>query len=135
MTSEAKVRRGCVYLVNVDQDQYSGPGKRRPVLVVQNDLGNSEADTTIVVALSSIVPARLYPFHVGLPAEILGKPGIIMCEQVRTVSLDRIDPRPLGECPSDVMERVADALGRSLGLAEGLSSGRRPSARRENESS
>jgi mRNA interferase MazF len=119
MMVDAEVRRGCIYLVNLDPDIGSGHGKRRPALVVQNDLGNGAGATTIVVALSSSVPSRLYPFHVRLPAEILGRPGIIMCEHMRTVSLERVDPHALGECPPAVMEQVGEALRYSLGLPPG----------------
>ena len=116
MMDDAEVRRGCIYLVDLDPDVGSGRGKKRPALVVQNDLGNGAGATTIVVALSSRVPSRLYPFHVRLPEEILGRPGIIMCEHIRTVSLERIDPRALGECPPGVMGQVEEALRCSLGL-------------------
>ena len=97
--------------------QQEGRSKKRPVLVVQNDWGNAYADTTIVVPLSSGMPSRSYPFHVELPAEILGKPGIIMCEQIWTVSIRRVDPQGLGECPSWLMDQVDEALRHSLGLS------------------
>jgi mRNA interferase MazF len=115
MMIDAEVRRGCIYLVDLGPD--TGSGKKRPALVVQNDLGNRAGATTIVVALSSSVPPRRYPFHVGLPAEILGRPGIIMCEHLRTVSLERVDRQALGECPPAVMEQVEEALRLSLGLS------------------
>ncbi|MFH0916522.1 MAG: type II toxin-antitoxin system PemK/MazF family toxin [bacterium] len=120
MMAEEKVRRGCIYLVALGPDggpEHAGRSRKRPVLVVQNDLGNLSADTTIVVALSSRVPSRLYPFHVMLPAEILGSPGIIMCEQIWTVSLERIAPQALAECPRELMDQVDAALRLSLGLS------------------
>lgn len=117
MMSDVKVRRGGIYLVDVDPVVGSGPGKKRPALVVQNDLGNVSAGTTIVVGLSSRVPAKLYPFHVLLPAEILGKAGIIMCEQIRTVALERIGPQVLAECSPEVMKQVEEAVRHSLGLS------------------
>jgi mRNA interferase MazF len=120
MIPEGKVRRGRIYLVDLGPQndlQQQGERRERPVLVVQNDLGNASADTTIVVALSSKLPSKPYPFHVILPAEILGRPGIIRCEQIWTVSLDRIDRRVLGECPPELMEQVEQALRHSLGLS------------------
>lgn len=127
MMAEDKVRRGCIYVVGLgpetgpDSSLESGPertgwSRKRPVLVVQNDLGNLSADTTIVVALSSRVPSKLYPFHVMLPAEILGSPGIVMCEQIWTVGLQRIDPQALAECSRELMDQVDSALRLSLGL-------------------
>jgi mRNA interferase MazF len=120
MTAEGEIKRGSIYVLDIEpgaNPQQEGRGKKRPVLVVQNDWGNAYADTTIVVPLSSGMPSRSYPFHVELPAEILGKPGIIMCEQIWTVSVRRIDPQSLGECPSWLMDQVDEALRHSLGLS------------------
>lgn len=120
MTGQGEVRRGSIHLLDFGSDTDSETGdrsKKRPVLVVQNDWGNAYADTTIVVPLSSGMPSRSYPFHVELPPEVLGKPGIIMCEQIWTVSLWRIDPRGLAECPSWLMDQVDEALRHSLGLS------------------
>ena len=111
------VRRGFIYLVDFDSVAGSGVGKRRPALVVQNDQGNAVGSTTIVVSLSSHLPSRLYPFHVALPEEVLGRAGIVMCEQLRTVEVERLDREPLAQCPSEVMEQVEEALRHSLGLS------------------
>jgi len=120
MTAESEIKRGSIYVLDVGfgaNAQQEGQRKKRPVLVVQNDWGNAYADTTIVVPLSSGMPSRAYPFHVELPAEILGKPGIIMCEQIWTVSIRRVDSQSLGECPSWLMDQVDEALRHSLGLS------------------
>ena len=130
--SDDRLRRGSIYLVDLSAGGVDGGpaeperGRKRPVLVVQNDLGNLSSDTTIVVALSSRVPSRPYPFHVSLPAEILGRSGIIMCEQIWTVGTWRVDPQPLAECPSHLMDRVDEALRLSLGLFEEAGWGRQP---------
>jgi mRNA interferase MazF len=121
MNGEPAVHRGGIYLVDHGQEpgwgqEAAGSSRMRPALVVQNDLGNQEAATTIVVALSSHVPSQAYPFQVALPADVLGRAGVIMCEQVRTVSLERVDRRLLAECPSQVMDEVDAALRVSLGL-------------------
>jgi mRNA interferase MazF len=109
------VKRGGIYLVDLSAEPETQT-KKRPMLVVQNDQGNEAAATTIVVALTSINPSQLFPFHVQLPAEVLGKAGLILCEQVKTVSLDRVDRHLLAECPEDVMRQVDEALRLSLGL-------------------
>ncbi|MCL5736015.1 MAG: type II toxin-antitoxin system PemK/MazF family toxin [Actinobacteria bacterium] len=117
MTAGTTIRRGFIYLVDFDPVAGSGQSKRRPALVIQNDLGNSSGATTIVVSLSSRLPSRLYPFHVALPPDILGRPGVIMCEQIRTIEIDRLDKEPLAQCPLDVMHQVEQALRHSLGLS------------------
>lgn len=121
MSEKPAVRRGGIYLVDVGLEpgwtqSATGPSRMRPALLVQNDLGNEAAATTIVVALSSHIPSQAYPFQVGLPAEVLGRTGVIMCEQIRTVSLERLDRQILAECPSQVMDEVDAALRLSLGL-------------------
>jgi mRNA interferase MazF len=117
MSGEEAVRRGFIYLVDLDAVVGSCQSKPRPALVIQNDLGNVSGGTTIVVALSSHVPSRLYPFHVALPADVLGRPGVIMCEQIRTVELERLDRQPVAQCPADVMRQVEQAIRHSLGLS------------------
>lgn len=109
------IKRGCVYLVDLNTDP-SGQPKQRPMLVVQNDQGNRAGGTTIVVTLTSVTPSQVFPFQVPLPADVLGKPGLILCEQVKTVSLDRVDSYPLAQCSADLMRRVDEALRLSLGL-------------------
>jgi mRNA interferase MazF len=122
MSSPSSIRRGCIHLLDIDPVPGSGLSKRRPVLVVQNDQGNAYGATTIVVALSSRLPSRIYPFHVALPEEVLGRPGVIMCEQIRTVAMDRLDREPLAECPSEVMVEVERAILHSLGISPETSS-------------
>jgi mRNA-degrading endonuclease toxin of MazEF toxin-antitoxin module len=114
MTTEP-IKRGRIYLVDLAADPAAQP-KKRPMLVVQNDQGNGAGATTIVVSLTSVKPSQVFPFHVHLPAGVLGKPGVILCEQVKTVSLDRVEPYPLAECPPEILRQVDEALKLSLGL-------------------
>jgi mRNA interferase MazF len=111
----ASVKRGGIYLVDLGADP-TGQPRKRPVLVVQNDRGNLAAATTVVVSLTSVVPSQLFPFQVQLPAGVLGKPGVIHCEQIKTVSVDRLDPELLAECSPQLMAAVDNALRVSLGL-------------------
>ncbi len=111
----AGVKRGRIYLLDLGPDPQGQP-RKRPVLVVQNDQGNQAGATTVVVSLTSVVPSQLFPFQVHLPAGVLGKPGVIHCEQIKTVALDRVQPEALAECSPEVMARVDDALRLSLGL-------------------
>jgi len=114
MASEG-IKRGCIYLVDLAPEP-GVQGKKRPMLVVQNNQGNRAGATTIAVSLTSVIPSRVFPFHVHLPAEVLGRPGVILCEQVKTVSLDRVESYALAECSADVMRQVDEALRLSLGL-------------------
>ena len=111
----AGIRRGGIYLFDLGPDM-SGQPRKRPVLVVQNDAGNQAGATTVVVSLTSVVPTELFPFQVQLPAGVLGKPGVIHCEQIKTVSIDRLEPDAVAACSAEVMAQVDDALRLSLGL-------------------
>jgi mRNA-degrading endonuclease toxin of MazEF toxin-antitoxin module len=115
VTAAEGIKRGGIYLVDLNTDP-AGEPKKRPLLVVQNDQGNQAGATTIVVSLTSVTPSQTYPFHVHLPADVLGRPGVILCEQVKTVGLDRVDPYRLAECSPDLMRQVDEALRLSLGL-------------------
>ena len=109
------IKRGGIYLLDLGPD-LSGQPRKRPVLVVQNDHGNQAGATTVVVSLTSVVPSDLFPFQVQLPAGVLGKPGVIHCEQIKTVSIDRLESDLVAECTPKVMAAVDDALRVSLGL-------------------
>jgi mRNA-degrading endonuclease toxin of MazEF toxin-antitoxin module len=111
----AGIRRGGIHLFDLGPDM-GGQPRKRPVLVVQNDAGNQAGATTVVVSLTSVVPTEIFPFQVQLPAGVLGKPGVIHCEQIKTVSIDRLEPEAVAECSAQVMAQVDDALRMSLGL-------------------
>jgi len=109
-------RRGAIYWVDFDSARGSEQAKRRPALVVQNDVGNRFSATTIVAAITSRIPSREYPFHVPLPATVLGRPATVLCEQLLTVDVARLDPAPAGVLGPELLARVDSALARSLGL-------------------
>ena len=106
------IKRGGIHLLDLGPDM-AGQPRKRPVLVVQNDQGNQAGATTVVVSLTSVVPSDLFPFQVHLPAGVL---GVIHCEQIKTVNVDRLESEPLAECSTDVLSAVDDALRVSLGL-------------------
>lgn len=112
----AMPRRGCFYFVDLDPVRGSEQGRVRPALVIQNDAGNQASSTTIVAAVTSKLPSRHYPFHVWLPEGLLPKPSIVMCEQIRTVAIERFTSEAIAECPAHLMAEVDQALLRSLSI-------------------
>lgn len=108
--------RGEVYWVRLDPVVGSERGGTRPALVVQNDVGNERAPTTIVAPITSRLPAREYPFQVLLPKDTLGRPSVVSCSQVRTVVKARLSPERLAVLPPDLMRRVDQALAVALDL-------------------
>lgn len=87
--------------VNLDPVLGSEVGKRRPAIVLQNELANRSSPTVTVIPVSSKV-SRVYPFQVRLSAGEGGLPreSKALCEQIRTVSRQRIGER-LGRLPQD----------------------------------
>lgn len=90
----------------------------RPCLVVQNDIGNANAPTTIVVPFTTSFDDRLYPFEVLVRAEEspLSEDSVALCSQIRTIAIAQRITENIGSIPRDRMDEVDDALGYSLGL-------------------
>ena len=111
-------KRGELYWLDWYPARGSEQAGRRPGLVVSNDLGNRFAAIVIVAALTSQTPRRLYPVHVRVPTTAqtgLARESTVMCEQLMTVSKDRL-LRYIGALPADLMAQVDAALKVSLAL-------------------
>jgi len=109
-------KRGEVWLVNWNPARGSDQAGRRPALVIQNDIGNEKAPTTIVAAISSSV--RVYPMNVQInpPEGGLDHPSIIKTSQILTISKERLEKR-LGRISRDSMDEVDKAIKLSLALS------------------
>ncbi len=107
--------RGEVWIVNWNPSRGSEQAGRRPALVIQNDIGNEKAATTIVAAISSSI--RIYPMNVKLdpPDGGLERPSIIKTSQLLTVSKKRLEKR-LGRVTTKKMEEINRAIKLSLKL-------------------
>lgn len=116
MVEAVSPRRGEIYYVDFEPVVGSEQGKTRPALVIQNDVGNQYSSTTIVCVVSSVRREKKYPFHVWLPDGLLSKPSVVMCEQIRTVSLARFKSGRLAVCGPDILQEVDRALRHSLQL-------------------
>ena len=109
-------RRGEVWLVNWNPTRGSEQAGRRPALVIQNDIGNEKAPTTIVAAVSSSV--KVYPMNVQIipPEGGLDRPSIIKTSQILTISKERLEKR-LGRISGDSLNEVDRAIKLSLALS------------------
>jgi len=112
------VRRGDVVVVDLDPTRGSEQRGTRPCLVVQNDVGNRNAPTTVVVPFTTSFGDELYPFEVLVTAEEsqLQEDSVANCSQIRTVSIEHRIEDVLGSVPDDRMDEVETALEYSLGL-------------------
>ena len=108
-------RRGEVWLVNWNPARGSEQAGRRPAIVIQNDIGNDKAATTIVAAISSTV--RDYPMNVRIrpPEGGLERPSIIKTSQILTISKERLEKR-IGSLSQERMDEVDGAIKLSLSL-------------------
>lgn len=108
------MKRGEIYYANMDGTIGCEQSGRRPVVIIQNDKGNTYSDTTIIAVISSAYKRQL-PTHVSIVGCGLTKPSIILAEQVRTIDKQRIGDY-IGIAPECVMQRLDKALCISLDL-------------------
>ena len=95
----------------------SEQGKTRPRLIIQNDVGNLASPTTIIAAITSKTEKE-YPFTVLARAGEgnLPKDSLVLCNQVRTVSVSHRLVKKLGSLKPATMKKVDEAIKTSLGL-------------------
>ncbi len=113
------VKRGELYYADLSPVVGSEQGGVRPVLIVQNDVGNKYSPTIIAAAVTSRINKAKLPTHIELGALEYGlnKDSVILLEQIRTLDKKRLKER-IGELPDFMMNRVNDALLISLGFGE-----------------
>ena len=110
-------KRGEVYFADLDPVRGREQGGRRPVLIVQNDVGNRYSPVTIVAAITSSVAERSYPTEVRLRAGEGGLPkdSAVLLNQIKSIDKDRLEQR-LGQLNAVAMGQVDEAIKISLGL-------------------
>lgn len=109
-------KRGEVYYVAFDPTIGVEIRKTRPALIIQNDVGNTHSQATIVAAITSTA-REAFPYEVALPGGEGGLPkdSLILLNQVRTIDKRRLR-RKLGMVSSVTMRNVDSAIAISLGL-------------------
>ena len=114
------VKRGDIYYADLSPVVGSEQGGVRPVLIVQNDVGNRFSPTVIAAAITSQQEKNKMPTHIRLSAENCGlsKNSIVLLEQIRTIDKKRLKEK-MGRLDDMSMERVNTALGVSFGLPSG----------------
>ena len=111
------IMRGELYLANLDPVVGSEQGGLRPVVVVQNDVGNRFSPTVIVLAVTSQLHKARLPTHVAIEAggHGLSRDSVVLAEQVRTLDKRRLREK-IGLVSADVMDTIEGAMRVSLGL-------------------
>lgn len=112
------MKRGDIYMAELDPVVGSEQGGCRPVLIIQNDMGNLHAPTVIAVPLTGSTNKPALPTHVRVARGEGGlwRESTVLCEQVRTLEKTRL-LRHLGTLPAETMRQVERALFVSLDMA------------------
>ena len=113
------VRRGDIYYAQLNPVVGSEQGGIRPVLIIQNDIGNQYSPTTIVAAITSQINKAKLPTHVEISAAKTGleKDSVILLEQIRTIDKSRLKQK-IAVLDEETMAKVNRAIEISLGLRE-----------------
>ncbi|MDR4003787.1 MAG: type II toxin-antitoxin system PemK/MazF family toxin [Clostridia bacterium] len=111
------VKRGDIYYADLSPVVGSEQGGIRPVLVIQNDIGNKYSPTVIAVAITSQINKAKMPTHIELAAKDYGlnKDSVILLEQIRTIDKRRLREK-IGRIDDGLMASVNNALSISFGL-------------------
>ena len=109
------VRRGDVYLADLDPAIGCEQGGIRPVLVLQNDIGNLYSPTTIVAAVTAKQTKKKLPVHTPISACMLRTDSTLLLEQIRTIDKCRLKGY-LGSISQKEMRYIDRALKLSIGL-------------------
>lgn len=113
------VKRGDIYMADLSPVVGSEQGGTRPVLVIQNDIGNQYSPTTIIAAITSKISKAKLPTHVEISARQNGllKDSVILLEQLRTVDKGRLKEK-ISQVHKSQMDKVDKAIEISVGLIE-----------------
>lgn len=111
------VKRGDVFFADLSPVVGSEQGGVRPVLIIQNDIGNRFSPTVIVAAITAQIQKAKLPTHVEIEAKTHGfdRNSVILLEQIRTIDKQRLTDK-ITSLDEELMQKVNEALQISLGL-------------------
>ncbi len=111
------MKRGDVYFADLSPVVGSEQGGVRPVLIIQNDIGNRFSPTVIIAAITAQIQKAKLPTHVEIDAKRYGfeRDSVILLEQIRTIDKQRLTDK-ITQLDEEMMEKVDEAVQISLGL-------------------
>jgi len=111
------MKRGEIYYAQLNPTVGSEMGKRRPVLVISNDINNYAASTITILPITSNV-TNIYPFEVLLQPRDSGLPKLskVQAQQIRTISKQRIETNVIGSLTDELLKEIETALRLHLAL-------------------
>ena len=113
------IKRGDIYYADLSPVIGSEQGGLRPVLIVQNDVGNKYSPTVIAAAITSRLGKTKLPTHIDVYADKVGlqKDSVVLLEQIRTIDKRRLREK-MGHLDDTVMQSVNNAISVSFGLGD-----------------
>ena len=114
------VKRGDIFYADLSPVVGSEQGGTRPVLIVQNDMGNRHSPTVIAAAITSQMNKAKLPTHIELTGRNVGltKDSVVLLEQIRTIDKRRLREH-MGRLDAAMMNQVYNAIAVSFGLPKG----------------
>ncbi|MBQ9783584.1 MAG: type II toxin-antitoxin system PemK/MazF family toxin [Clostridia bacterium] len=111
------VKRGDIYYADLSPVVGSEQGGLRPVLIIQNDVGNRYSPTVIAAAITSRMGKTRLPTHIDIYADKVGlsKDSVVLLEQIRTLDKRRLREK-MGHLDDTMMHAVNTAIAVSFGL-------------------
>ena len=111
------IKRGDMYYADLSPVVGSEQGGIRPVLIIQNNVGNKYSPTVIAAAITSQTSKSRLPTHINIDSSNFGlmKNSVILTEQIRTIDKSRLKEK-IGQVDEQTMIQVNSALGISFGL-------------------
>lgn len=111
------IKRGDMFYADLSPVIGSEQGGIRPVLIIQNDIGNKYSPTVIAAAITSQTTKNKLPTHININSNEYGlmKDSVILTEQIRTIDKSRLKEK-IGQVDQLTMSQVNNALGVSFGL-------------------
>ncbi|MBR4745406.1 MAG: type II toxin-antitoxin system PemK/MazF family toxin [Clostridia bacterium] len=118
MVESQEIKRGDLYYADLSPVVGSEQGGIRPVLIIQNDVGNKYSPTVIAAAITSKINKARIPTHIELKSDVYGLPkdSVVLLEQLRTLDKRRLTEK-IGKLDALAMANVDTALLISLGFA------------------
>jgi mRNA interferase MazF len=113
------IKRGDIFYADLSPVVGSEQGGVRPVLIVQNDVGNKYSPTVIAAAITSQINKAKLPTHIEINAQEYGlaKDSVILLEQIRTIDKKRLKEK-IGRLDEELMDKVNEAINVSFGLTD-----------------
>ena len=114
------VKRGDIFYADLSPVIGSEQGGIRPVIIIQNDIGNKYSPTVIVAAITSQINKAKLPTHVEISSEEYGlnRDSVVLLEQIRTLDKKRLKEK-IGHINDEtIINKINNALGVSFGLED-----------------